>query len=135
MPGVDWKRKDIGYDRATSDRRAFLYNVGHTKEFDKASTQSGWVCWKYTSRDSKGNLYSSDDYSKFSSADSPVSRLAEMYMIYAEAQARLDGGITTDATAMNYLKELRTRAGLAMPSSITLVFFLNERALIGKAHV
>ena len=126
---VSWNAKSgVGYNRATSDRRAFLYNIGHTKEFDNTTTQSGWVCWKYTSRDSKGNLYSGSDYTNFSSADFPVIRLAEMYMVYAEAQTRLDGGITTDATAMNYVKALRTRAGLDMPSSINLDFLLKERA-------
>ena len=129
LQGVDWKAKSgLGYNRATSDKRAFLYNVGHTKAFDKASTQSGWVCWKYTSRDSQGNLTSSDSFTNFSSIDFPVIRLAEMYMAYAEAQTRLDGGITTDATAMNYVKQLRTRAGLDMPSSIDLDFLLKERA-------
>lgn len=129
LVGVDWKAKNgVGYNRALSDKRAFFYNVGHTKEFDKASTQSGWVCWKYTSRDSKGNLYSSDNFTKFSSIDFPVIRLAEMYMAYAEAQTRIDGGTTTDAKAMGYVKELRDRAGVDMPSSLNLDFLLKERA-------
>ena len=44
LQDVSWKDKaGVGYNRATSDRRAFLYNIGHTKEFDNTSTQSGWV--------------------------------------------------------------------------------------------
>ena len=51
-----------------------------------------------------------------------------MYMVYAEAQTRLDGGITTDATAMNYVKALRTRAGLDMPALTKLDLLLKVRA-------
>ena len=51
-----------------------------------------------------------------------------MYLIYAEAQARIDGGITADAKALGYIKALRDRAGLSTPSSINLDFILKERA-------
>ena len=89
--------------------------------YDKANVNSGWRCWKFNSRASDGTLYSTDNYSIFSSADFPMFRLAEMYLIYAEAQARLDGGTTTDSKAMGYIKELRDRAGMTTPSSINLV--------------
>ncbi len=129
LQGVNWpSTSGVGYDREASDKRAFFCNVGHTKEFDKTSQESGWVCWKYNSMDSNGNLYSSDDYEKFSSSDFPVIRLAEMYMAYAEAVTRLAGGTTTDATAMGYVKALRDRAGVDMPSSLNLDFLLQERA-------
>lgn len=126
----------LGYDRENSDRRAFLYNIGGTEAYDKSDINSGWRCWKFTSRDSKGNLYSTEEYTKLSSADFPMFRLAEMYLIYAEAVARLNGGITTDAKAMGYIKALRDRAGLSMPSSIDLEFILKERAceLMWEGH-
>lgn len=126
----------LGYDREKSDRRAFFYNVGSKEAYDRTSVNTGWRCWKFTSRDSKGNLYSGDDNTKFSSADFPMFRLAEMYLIYAEAVARLNGGITTDAKAMGYVESLRTRAGLTMPSSMDLDFILKERAceLMWEGH-
>lgn len=126
----------LGYDRENSDHRAFLYNIGGTEAYDKSDINSGWRCWKFTSRDSKGNLYSTEEYTKLSSADFPMFRLAEMYLIYAEAVARLNGGITTDAKAMGYIKALRDRAGLSMPSSIDLEFILKERAceLMWEGH-
>ena len=63
-------------------------------------------------------------------------RLAEMYLIYAEAQARIDGGTTTDSKAMGYIKDLRDRAGLDTPSSIDTDFILKERAceLLWEGH-
>ena len=128
LSGVEWGGSGIGYDRAASDKRAFFSNVGCVEAFDKSKAETGWRCWKFSSRDSQGNIYSSDSYEKFSSIDFPMIRLAEMYLIYAEAQARLDGGITTDSKALGYVKALRDRAGVSMPSSIDLDFILKERA-------
>ena len=137
LSGVEWGAKTgLGYDRANSDRRAFFYNIKGSEAYDKADVNSGWRCWKFTSRDSKGNLYSSDTYSKLSSADFPMFRLAEMYLIYAEAQARIDGGVTTDTKAVGYVKALRNRAGLSTPASVGTDLILKERAceLMWEGH-
>ena len=137
LVGVDWEATSgLGYNREKSDRRAFFYNIGGVEAYDKANVNSGWRCWKFNSRASDGTLYSTDNYSIFSSADFPMFRLAEMYLIYAEAQARLDGGTTTDSKAMGYIKELRDRAGMTTPSSINLDFILKERAceLMWEGH-
>jgi hypothetical protein len=137
LVGVDWEATSgFGYNREKSDRRAFFYNIGGVEAYDKANVNSGWRCWKFNSRASDGTLYSTDNYSIFSSADFPMFRLAEMYLIYAEAQARLDGGTTTDSKAMGYIKELRDRAGMTTPSSINLDFILKERAceLMWEGH-
>ena len=126
----------MGFDRSKSDKRALLYNIGGAEAYDKADVNTGWRCWKWTSRDSKGNLFSSGDYSLFSSTDFAIFRLAEMYLIYAEAQARLDGGTTTNATAVGYVKALRDRAGLDTPSYIDTEFILKERGaeLMWEGH-
>lgn len=137
LVGVDWEAKSgFGYNREKSDRRAFFYNIGGVEAYDKANVNSGWRCWKFNSRASDGTLYSTDNYTIFSSADFPMFRLAEMYLIYAEAQARLDGGTTTDSKAMGCIKELRDRAGVTTPSSINLDFILKERAceLMWEGH-
>ena len=137
LVGVDWEAKSgFGYNREKSDRRAFFYNIGGVEAYDKANVNSGWRCWKFNSRASDGTLYSTDNYTIFSSADFPMFHLAEMYLIYAEAQARLDGGTTTDSKAMGYIKELRDRAGVTTPSSINLDFILKERAceLMWEGH-
>lgn len=137
LKGVTWGgTSGFGYDRANSDKRAFFYNIGGTKEYSNSDINSGWRCWKFTSRDSKGNLFSGDEFSKLSSADFPIIRLAEMYLIYAEAKARLDGGTTTDTKALGYIKELRERAGVSVPTSIDTEFILKERAreLMWEGH-
>jgi len=63
------------------------------------------------------------------STDFPLFRLAEMYLVYIEAQAR--GGSGGDAgTALSYFNTLRTRAygnTSGNVSSYTLTDILNER--------
>ena len=130
MTGIEWgATSGLGYNREHSDKRAMFYNINCSQTFDKANANSGWRCWKFNSMESNGNLCTDENkYTVFSSSDFPMFRLAEMYLIYAEAQARLDGGSTSDATAVGYIKALRTRAGLSCPATIDTDFILKERA-------
>jgi hypothetical protein len=61
-----------------------------------------------------------------------------MYLIFAEADARLNGGVVTDPTAIDYIGQLRQRAGVASttPSTIDLDWLLDERAreLMWEGH-
>ena len=136
LKGVEWNGSGIGYDMAASDKRAFFSNVGCTKDFAIDDVKTGWRCWKWSSRKSDGSLTSSEDFSKFSAADFPMIRLGEMYLIYAEAQARLSGGQTNDATALGYVNALRQRAGVSEQSYVDLEFLLKERAreLMWEGH-
>lgn len=127
----------FGYNRENSDKRAFFYNIGNTEEFDNTTTASGWYCWKFNALKSDGTVVSSSEVNgTFSSSDYPLCRLAEMYLIYAEAEVREDG--TVDATGLSYIKALRDRAGVSTPaaSDITLDWLLDERAreLMWEGH-
>ena len=133
LNGVVWGSKTnvFGYDRATSDKRAFFTNYGSTKEFHGNKVSTGWMCWKFCGLDSNDKLAQQDGVPgnwKLSSADMPVFRLAEMYLNYAEADARLNGGTVKDSKALEYVKELRNRAGVPMPTTIRLEWLLDERA-------
>ena len=66
---------------------------------------------------------------KYSSADFAIFRLPEMYYIYAEADANLNNGTTTDATALGYIKQIRDRAGLTTPASMTVAEILKDKAV------
>ena len=137
LTNVEWgATSGLGYDREHSDQRAFFYNIGCKEEYDPTTTDSGWRCWKFNSMKSDGTLCSTGDYTDFSSSDFPMFRLAEMYLIYAEAQARIDGGSTTDATAVGYVKALRDRAGLSTSQVIDTEMILKERAceLMWEGH-
>lgn len=137
LQDVKWDKTGFGYDRAASDKRAFFYNGSQKKELEVVNIESGWICWKFTPLYSTWRYDTADipNY-KFSSTDFPLFRLAEIYLIYAEAQARIEGGTTTDATAMGYIKELRDRAGVSMPLSLNVDFLLQERAreLMWEGH-
>lgn len=133
LVGVEWGNADnvFGYDRARSDKRAFFSNNGCVETFDPALQTSGWLCWKYCGLNADGTFAQAEDVAgnfKLSSADQPVFRLAEMYLNYAEADARLNSGSVKDATAVAYVKELRDRAGVGTPAEITLDWLLDERA-------
>ena len=134
LKDVEWGNKNnvYGYNRATSDQRAFFTNNGNEEAFDPSLMATGWLCWKYNGLNSKGTLDQSESAAgnyKLSSTDMPIFRLAEMYLNYAEADARLNGGNVKDATAISYVKKLRERAGVVTPADITLDWLLDERAL------
>ncbi len=140
LNGVEWgATTGFGYNRATSDKRAFFYNIGSTEKFDNTTTDTGWRCWKFSGLSSNGTAVSDavSNY-KFSSIDFPVFRLAEMYLIYAEADARLNNGVVTDAVAKGYINQLRARAGVTgtTPATLTLDWLLDERAreLMWEGH-
>lgn len=124
----------LGYDPENSDKRLMLYNAGAAAaNYLSTDATTGWRCWKWAKIDSKGNVIprGGDDnvFWKFSSADFAIFRLPEMYYIYAESDARLNGGTTTDATAIGYIKALRGRAGLAAPgASMTVEYILKDKA-------
>lgn len=134
LKNVKWNGNGLGYDAANSDKRLFLYNAGADAEnYSRTVSTSGWRCWKWAYTYSDGTLFKrggdeSADW-KLSSADFAIFRLPEMYYIYAESDARLNGGSTSDATAIGYIKALRTRAGLSAPgSSMTVEYILKDKA-------
>ena len=124
----------LGYNPAASDKRLMLYNSGaEAAAYDSTNPDTGWHCWKWAKIDSKGTVIprggEENPAWKFSSADFAIFRLPEMYYIYAESDARLNGGTTTDATAIGYIQALRNRAGLNAPgSSMTVEYILKDKA-------
>jgi hypothetical protein len=133
LSGVEWGNPDntFGYDRERSDKRAFFTNLGCKESFDLATMATGWLCWKYCGLNADNTFAQGVEGggdNKLSSADMPIFRLAEMYLNYAEADARINGGTVKDAKAVSYVKALRDRAGVGMPSDLTLDWLLDERA-------
>jgi hypothetical protein len=88
---------------------------------------------------SKGGGPAPNAHPAFVSIDFPVFRLADAYLIYAEAFLRGGGG--SETTALNYVNDLRTRAygntsGNITAGELTLDFILDERGreLYWEAH-
>jgi len=54
-------------------------------------------------------------------------RLADIYLMYAEAQLEKSGGATTDANALNYVNAIRKRAGVSAYANLTRSLIREER--------
>ena len=108
------------------DKRA-LVTLKYSEKKNQAidSFTAGWHVFKYNNLHSNEtrDIYGEYDnlVEQFASIDFPLIRAAEMYLIYAEAQVRYDGGSTADAKAVKCITDLQKRAGLNPAiSSITL---------------
>lgn len=121
-----------GYPTFTStpDRRAQFFTQGQNVEIaDISKFTDGLAVIKFRNKTRTGS-YGTDPGRTFSDIDFPVFRLAEMYLIYAEAVTR--GGTTgTMADAVNYFNLLRRRAYGDASGDVTAIntdLILDERA-------
>lgn len=112
-----------------TDERAIFYTDGQTKEINAVSNFSdGYAMPKYTNMTRDGVAGSDLTHPD---TDFPMFRLADAYLMYAEAVLR--GGTGGDAgTALNYVNLLRKRAyndstGNITAADLTLDFILDER--------
>lgn len=112
------------------DKRAQFYTNGQSIEIDQQSDFThGYAVTKYRNKTRTGENGQSLD---FSDIDIPIFRLAEQYLIYAEAVVR--GGTGGDmSTAVGYINKLRERAygnatGNISSADLTLDFIIDERA-------
>jgi len=113
----------------TADKRAQFYTAGQNLEIANITTfTDGLAVTKYRNVKRDNTNGQSQD---FSDVDMPLFRLAEMYLIYAEAVKRGGSG-GDEATALGYINLLRTRAytnatGNISANQFTLDFILDER--------
>lgn len=113
----------------TKDKRALFYNEDQTLEIeDVGDFNQGWAVTKWKNVDRNGNNGSDLE---FADTDFPLFRLADVYLMYAEAVLRGGGGSISDA--LDYVNELRYRAygdnsGDIALGDLTLDFILDERA-------
>lgn len=114
------------------DGRAIFYTAGQTKEITDqpiAGFTQGYAVPKFRNTLSTGGAGKN---AQFPDTDFPVFRLADAYLMYAEAVVRQgQGGSMTNAR--NYINQLRQRAygdnsGAIQESDITLNFIIDERA-------
>lgn len=120
------------------DKRAQFYTTGQNLEVKSISASTdGYSSYKYRNIDRAGNaITQNNSFNNLSDIDFPVFRLAEIYLIYAEAVLKGgEGGSPT--TALAYINQLRGRAYANDPSSssgnitnneLTTDFILDERA-------
>jgi len=114
------------------DKRGIFWTDGQNLEIEDISAfTDGYpiVKWKNLTADGEPG---SDPGKEFPDTDYPLFRLADVYLMYAEAVLRGGSGGNT-ATALQYINELRTRAygnasGNITAAGLTLDFILDERA-------
>lgn len=114
-----------------TDKRAMFFTDGQKLDIDDEYTfTDGYAIQKFRNVTSAG-VVGTDNTGNFPDTDFPMFRLADVYLIYAEAAVRGGGDM---AKALLYVNAVRTRAydgsiagNLALPSNITLQFLLDER--------
>lgn len=93
---------------AAGDDRALFYTKGHTVNIADETNfkNSGYAYVKYLNIHSDG---SAPHHNQFVDTDFPMLRVAEAYLNFAEADARLNGG-QVSAEGLEAIKALRSRA-------------------------
>lgn len=133
-------RKEMVTKFPDHDTRAMFFTEGQTIDINNITDfTNGYAVTKYQNLSSTGAI-GSDKAGTFVDTDFPMFRLADVYLIYAEAVLR--GGSGGDrATALGYINELRKRAyggtsGNITDADLTLDLVLDERVreLYWEAH-
>ena len=123
----------------SADGRELLYTDGQNKDIMSVATfTDGYAVAKYRNVDVNGNP-GSDATGNHTDIDFPMFRLADAYLMYAEAVLRGGGGSVNTATG--YINQLRERAysdtsGNISEGDLTLGFIIDERSreLYWEAH-
>ena len=112
--------------KAAGDDRALFFGKGRDLVVETPTEYtSGYAVGKYRNTYSNGG---NPHNSKFVDTDYFLMRSAEAYLIAAEADARLNGGVTT-ATGKGYIDAIRQRANNKdLKASYNLNQILDERA-------
>lgn len=124
-----------------TDKRAMFFTNGQTLDIaDEYTFNDGYAITKFKNITSTGAV-GSDPTGTFVDTDFPVFRLADVYLMYAEAVLR--GGQGGDlGTALQYVNAVRTRAydgdvsGNISAGQLNLQFILDERGreLLWEGH-
>lgn len=114
----------------SNDGRALFYTDGQNKDINTVSVfTDGYALTKYRNVDVNGNP-GSDTSGDHTDIDFPMFRLADAYLMYAEAVVRGGGGSMNEA--VGYINQLRARAfgdtsGNITQANLNLDFIIDER--------
>jgi hypothetical protein len=117
--------------RAAYDKRAMFWTDGQTLEInDIGQFSEGYAITKFKNLNKDGSA-ARFPHPDFICTDYPMFRLADAYLMYAEAVKRGGGG--SDSKALDLVNQVRTRAygdaiGNITAGELTLDFILDERA-------
>lgn len=109
-----------------TDERNTLKTAGRSIDIlDVADRDSGYIIAKYTNKTSTG---SSGADPTFVDTDFPMFRLADVYLMYAEAIVRKDGVANNDALTYVNLVRTRAKSTAITANELTLSFLIDERS-------
>ena len=92
---------------AANDDRCLFMTAGHELEIaEEDKFENGYGYIKFLNTHADGSEPHNAEHTDY---DFPLFRLAEAYLSYAEADARLNGG-NVSSTGLGYIKDLRNRA-------------------------
>ena len=134
--GVTNPDYEAGTYEAKDKRADVFYIKGRFENIENLATfVQGWSCFKYNNIPHDQTAESFNETAKvkgYSDIDFPMIRLAEIYLIYAEACLKLGDA----SPAMQYVKQLSDRAGVDAPKEITQDWLVAERAreLLWEGH-
>ncbi|WP_298530805.1 RagB/SusD family nutrient uptake outer membrane protein [uncultured Algibacter sp.] len=118
----------------SDDRNTIISGERNIDIDDISNKDSGYIIQKYSNATSTGDFGADKT---FVDTDFPLYRLADVYLMYAEAHLRGGGGSLS--TAVDYINALRTRANnpnTISSGDLALDFILDERSreLHWEAH-
>jgi SusD family. len=122
-------RKEFASKFESGDKRFLTVGENPALGDDPNTFTNGLMVYKFRnikSGSAPGNIIDGS-HREFADIDFPLFRLAEQYLIYAEAIVRGNGA---KGEALGYINQLRSRAGVAniTESQLTTAFILDERA-------
>ena len=133
--GANWTgyrtRKELSEKFDAGDKRYLFVGENPSLDNDPSISTNGLMVYKYRNIQSGsvlGNIINGSDR-QYADVDFPLFRLAEQYLIYAEAVARGGSG-GSRADAVGYVNQLRDRADVSLinDANLTPAFILDERA-------
>lgn len=108
-----------------SDIRATFFTDGQNKEIESISTfTEGYAFPKFTNLKADGSTVDAS----FCSADFPVFRLADIYLMLAECQIKGANVNVNGHDGVWYMNQIRSRAGLSALDNVTEKNILDERS-------
>jgi len=110
------------------DKRALFWSQGQNLEVNNPELfTDGYMSIKFSNKKLDGS-FSDSDQGTHPDTDFPMFRLADAYLLYAEAVVRGGGGSVDNA--LEYVNDLRTRANVSTitQGELTLGFLLDERS-------
>jgi starch-binding outer membrane protein, SusD/RagB family len=118
----------VGKFDEVNDKRATFFTDGQNLSIDDINVfADGYAYPKFVNYSIINGEKVNGSDGNFCDTDFPMFRLADVYLMYAEAIIRGGAG-GSEGDAINYVNELRTRAGVPVISTLDLDFILDERA-------